>query len=72
MLARDAQRRADAAAATFDAADFVPAHTRLALLERLAPMLVDASVVVDLGTAIGAAYRLLAGRFFSAATASIP
>ncbi len=63
MPARDAQRRADAAAATFDAADFVPAHTRLALLERLAPMLVDASVVVDLGTATGAAYRLLAGRF---------
>jgi malonyl-CoA O-methyltransferase len=63
MPSRDAQRRADAAAATFDAADFVHAHTREALLQRLAPMLVDAAMVVDLGTATGAAYRPLAGRF---------
>jgi malonyl-CoA O-methyltransferase len=63
MLARDAQRRADAAAATFDGADFVHAHTRDALLERLAPILVDAAFVVDLGTATGAGYRPLARRF---------
>ena len=63
MLIRDAQRSADAAAATFDAADFVPAHTREALLKRLAPMLVDATFVVDLGTATGSACRSLARRF---------
>jgi malonyl-CoA O-methyltransferase len=63
MLARDAQRRADTAAATFDDADFVHAHTRAALLERLAPILVEAGIVVDLGTATGAGYRPLSRRF---------
>ena len=63
MLARDAQRRADAAAATFDDADFVHAHARDALLQRLAPILVEAAFVVDLGTATGAGYRPLARRF---------
>jgi malonyl-CoA O-methyltransferase len=63
MSARNAQRRADAAAATFDDADFVHAHTRDALLQRLAPVRVDAAVVVDLGTATGTSCPLLARRF---------
>ena len=60
---RELRRRADAAAATFDGVDFVHAHTRNGLLERLQPMLIDASLVIDLGTATGSAIRPLMSRF---------
>ena len=63
MLVREAQRRADAAADTFDSVDFVHARTRGALLQRLDPILVDASLVLDLGTATGAGCQPLARRF---------
>jgi len=63
MRVRQAQRRADAAAATFDSADFVHARAREALLERLGLVGVDAGLVVDLGTATGAGCRLLSRRF---------
>ena len=63
MITRDVRRRADAAAATFDDADFVHALTRKGLLDRLQPIVVDASLVVDLGTATGSAMRSLASRF---------
>lgn len=63
MLVRDAQRRADLAAVTFDSTDFVHAHTRQALLRRLGPVLVDADRVVDLGSATGAACAPLAKTF---------
>jgi len=60
---RDVQRRFDRAARHFDAADFVHAVTRDGLLERLAPMLVDAKTVVDLGCGTGSACGALARRF---------
>lgn len=63
MLVRDAQRRADSAAATFDSADFVHARTREALLERLDPIVVDSALVVDLGSATGGALRRLSKKF---------
>lgn len=57
------RRRFERAAAGFDAADFVHARTRDGLFARLEPMVVDASVVVDLGCATGAAIRPLERRF---------
>ncbi|MEO1201807.1 MAG: methyltransferase domain-containing protein [Pseudomonadota bacterium] len=57
------RRRMDAAAASFDDADFVHAAAREGLFARLAPMVLDASVVVDLGAATGAALRPLGKRF---------
>lgn len=66
MRVRQAQRRADAAAATFDSADFLHARVREALLERLAPIRVDAGLVIDLGTATGAGCGPLSRKFRSA------
>jgi malonyl-CoA O-methyltransferase len=60
------RRRFEAAAASFDDADFVHAATRQGLLSRLLPLLVDARTVVDLGAATGAANRSLEKRFKSA------
>lgn len=57
------RRRFDRAAAAFDAADFVHAHTREGLLARLAPVTVDAKLVLDLGCATGAAIAPLEKRF---------
>lgn len=65
------RRRFDRAAATFDDADFVHAATREGLLGRLAPMLVDAELVVDLGAATGAAFKPLAQRFRNATIVAI-
>lgn len=60
---KDVRQRFDRAAAGFDSADFVHSTTRNGLLARLAPMVVDATRVVDLGAATGAAAPLLAKRF---------
>ena len=57
MTARDAQRRFDRAAETFDSADFVHARTRQGLFDRLEPMTVKVRTVVDLGSATGASAR---------------
>ena len=57
------RRRFDRAARTFDDADFVHAVTRDGLMQRLAPLLVDAKTVIDLGAATGSANRLLLKRF---------
>ena len=65
MGIRELRRRSDAAAATFDSADFLQAHTRDGLLERLRPVTVDATLVLDLGTATGSAVPLLARRLNS-------
>lgn len=59
----DLRRRFDAAATSFDSADFVHAVTRDGLFRRLEPMVLDAAVVVDLGCATGAAAGRLAKRF---------
>ncbi len=63
MNSRDVRRRADAAADSFDRVDFVHALTRKGLLERLRPVAIDASTVIDLGSATGAGCRPLAKRF---------
>lgn len=60
---REVRRRADAAAANFDGVDFVHAHARDGLLDRLQPIVIDADLVLDLGTATGSAVRALATRF---------
>lgn len=68
---RDLQRRFDRAAGTFDDADFVHAHTRDSLLQRLEPVVVDARTVVDLGCATGQASRALSSRYRGAHLISV-
>lgn len=63
LRSRDVLRQFDRAAASFDQYDFVHAVTRDGLFERLEPMLVDASMIVDLGCATGTASKMLARRF---------
>jgi malonyl-CoA O-methyltransferase len=60
---RDIQRRFDRAAAGFADADFVHAATREGLASRLAPMVLSARTILDLGSAAGATGRLLRQRF---------
>jgi len=60
---RDMRRRFDRAAERFDTADFVHAVTREGLIARLEPLVVNASTILDLGSATGAAYPLLKRRF---------
>lgn len=60
---RHLRRRFDRAARTFDSSDFVHAATRDGLFQRLEPVAVDATVVVDLGCATGSAMRTLGKRF---------
>ncbi len=69
--ARFVRRRFDRAAATFDGADFVHAVTRDGLMARLEPLVVDASRVLDLGAATGAAIPLLRKRFSGAQVISL-
>lgn len=59
----DIRRRFDRASATFDSSDFVHAVTRDGLFARLDGVVIDASSVVDLGCATGAAFRPLSKRF---------
>ena len=68
---RDVRRRFDRAASGFDAVDFVHSATREGLLTRLAPMLIDAKTIVDLGCATGAGTRALAKQFRRAHIISI-
>lgn len=65
------RRRFDRAAATFDGADFVHTVTRDGLMSRLEPLVVDASRVLDLGAATGAAHALLRKRFSGAQVISL-
>lgn len=67
----DVRRRFDQAATTFDSADFVHTVTRDGLFTRMDGLIVDASLVVDLGCAIGAATRQLAKHFRGARILSI-
>lgn len=59
----DVRRRFDQASTTFDNADFVHAVTRDGLFARLDGVVIDASLVIDLGCATGAATRQLSKRF---------
>ena len=68
---RDVRRRFDRAASGFDAIDFVHSATREGLLTRLAPMLIDAKTIVDLGCATGAGGRALSNQFRRAHIISI-
>jgi len=65
------RRRFERAASSFDDADFVHAVTREGLMTRLAPLLVDAKTVVDLGAATGATSRSLEKRFKGAKLVSV-
>jgi len=65
------RRRFDRAASQFDDADFVHATTRQGLLARLEPLLTEAKMVVDLGSATGSANRLLRKRFKGARIISV-
>ncbi|MBT8103972.1 MAG: methyltransferase domain-containing protein [Gammaproteobacteria bacterium] len=60
---RDVRRRFDAAAATFDGADFVHAVTRDGLFTRLEPLLLEANNILDLGSATSSAAASLRKRF---------
>lgn len=60
---QDVRRRFDRAAASFDGADFVHRVTGEGLLERLAPIRLEAGRVLDLGAATGTLSRQLAKRF---------
>lgn len=60
---QDIRRRFDRAARGFDDADFVHAVTREGIARRLAPVLVEADSILDLGSAAGAMGRLLRKRF---------
>jgi len=69
--ARNVRRRFDRAAATFDAADFVHTVTRDGLMTRLEPLVVNASLVLDLGAATGTANAPLRKRFRGAQVVSL-
>lgn len=60
---RDVRRRFDRAAASFDRVDFVHRHAARGMLERMAPMRIDAGCILDAGAAAGDASRELARRF---------
>lgn len=60
---RDARRRFDRAAATFDRVDFVHRSTADELMERLAPIVIDVKRVLDLGGGTGSAAGRLERRF---------
>ncbi len=59
----DVRRRFDRAAASFDDADFVHRASGDGLLERLAPVTVEARRVLELGSATGTLARQLTKRF---------
>lgn len=60
---RHVRRRFERAAANFDDADFVHAVTREGLLSRLQPLVVEASIIIDLGSATSSANKMLQKRF---------
>lgn len=71
MKLRDVRRRADKAAANFDAADFVHTVTRDGLFDRLQPLVVKPARIVDLGSATGGATARLRKRYRGAHLVSL-
>lgn len=71
LRSADVRRRFDHAADYFDHADFVHGVTRDGLFSRIQPMTIDASIVVDLGSATGSAGRQLAKRFRGARVVAV-
>ena len=67
----DVIRRFDAAASTFDSADFVHRKTAEGLFERLQPMQLDVRQVLELGSATGKCSRELAATFRRARVTSV-
>jgi malonyl-CoA O-methyltransferase len=65
------RRRFERAAASFDDAAFVHAVTRKGLLARLQPLVVEASTVVDLGSATCSTSQALSKRFGRAHVVSV-
>ena len=65
------RRRFESAAITFDKADFLHAASRDGLMARMAPLLVDAETILDLGAATGSGTRLLEKRFRGARVTSL-
>lgn len=60
---RDVRRRFDRAAPRFDEVDFVHRRTADGLMDRLEPMVVDPTDILDLGGGTGSAARRLRKRF---------
>lgn len=60
---RDVRRRFDRAAASFDQADFVHRSCFDGLIERLTPLVIEPSLILDLGCATGSGSRRLARQF---------
>jgi malonyl-CoA O-methyltransferase len=71
LRSADVQRRFDRAADHFDQADFVHGVTRDGLFSRITPMSVEANVVIDLGSATGAAGRRLEKHFRGARVVAV-
>jgi len=71
LNAAHVRRHFDRASARFDTADFVHRKTFDGLMERLAPLLLEPAIILDLGAATGAGSRLLAKRFRKARTVSL-
>lgn len=67
---KDVQRRFDRAAADFDHSDFVHRRSFDGLMERLAPVSIKPSVILDLGSATGSGSRKLARQFRGARVVS--
>ena len=63
LIFRDVQRRFDRIAAAFDDADFIHRVTFDELLQRLSPVVIEPSHVLDLGCASGTGSKQLARRF---------
>ena len=68
---RDVRRRFDRAAATFEQSDFVHRHCFAELIERLAPVQIEAARILDLGAATGRGSRDLAKRYRGARVTSL-
>ena len=67
----DVRRQFDRAAKAFDSADFVHRVTREGLLERLRPLRIEATAVLDLGAATGNTTDQLRKRFGGARVVSL-